>query len=94
MVREAEYHLIRSGRHSYVYVPRFGEDYEATAEHLLKAGIIVLLVLPEGKKLSEVEAARWSDICGSQEATAENIASVILQRTMLDNVMAAGNWSI
>ncbi len=95
MVREAEYHLVRSGRHSYVYVPKAGEDYEAVAKHLLKAGIIVLLVLPEGQKLSKTEQmASWVDIRGSQENTAPNIATTILQKTMLDNVMAAGNWSI
>ncbi|MEE3420473.1 MAG: GTP-binding protein [Lachnospiraceae bacterium] len=38
--------LVTSGRHTYLYAPREGEDVETVVKHLLRAGIIVLVDLP------------------------------------------------
>lgn len=45
--------LYEEGRHSYLYVPVVGEDYENVVRHLIDAGIVVLLALDEHVELNE-----------------------------------------
>ena len=47
--REIEKQLASRGRHTYLYVPEEGEDFETTTGHLLGAGIIVLLILDKAQ---------------------------------------------
>ncbi|MDO4308094.1 MAG: GTP-binding protein [Eubacteriales bacterium] len=49
LVQKAEKQLGTLGRHTYLYEPEDGEDYEKTVRHLNNAGILVLLLLKDEK---------------------------------------------
>ncbi|MDO4633495.1 MAG: GTP-binding protein [Eubacteriales bacterium] len=50
LAQEVEYKLYAEGKSTYLYQPSEGDDVERTAEMLADAGLIVLLVLPEGSE--------------------------------------------
>lgn len=94
-VAEAEYRLVQSGRHTYLYAPAAGEDYARTAAHLAAAGVIVLLVLgADAPRLDLPEAREWSALAPAGEQTAQAIAARLLQETLLDAAFAPGQWVI
>ncbi len=55
-IAEAEYTLVRSGRHTYLYTPQSGEDAAATTQHLLDAGLIVLVIAKDEAAAGDVAA--------------------------------------
>lgn len=93
-VEEAEYYLVRNGRHTYLYAPAEGEDYGRTLAHLLQAGLIVLLVLPKDAGLPEAAQPYASLATGQDGRDAQQIAETILHHTMLNSMMAPNNWVI
>ena len=94
-IEEAEYYLVRNGRHTYLYHPQAGEDYETTLQHLLRAGLVVLLVLDEGQDVPD-GVRRFAELAGGRTAglTSQQIAENILHHSLLDSMMAPNNWII
>jgi sulfate adenylyltransferase subunit 1 len=69
-VEEAEFNLVRNGRHTYLYHPQEGEDYVNVLKHLRETGIIVLLVLdsdqePDDTLSSDEHYKLWSELSGA-----------------------------
>jgi sulfate adenylyltransferase subunit 1 len=107
LVEEAEFRLVRNGRHTYVYHPQQGEDYLTAVRCLNEAGIIVLLVLDrKDDRAAELEASpycrTWESIskagtiseAGTKEVTAETVSSRIFQMTNAGLTMNVDNWII
>lgn len=91
-VEDAEYRLVRAGRHTYLYAPEAGEDYEQTARHLADAGLIVLVVLAAGQEKQIAGAKYWSEISQGSAPAAEAIAARVNQLTMPQ--IDTNNWVI
>ncbi len=94
-VEEAEYYLVRNGRHTYLYHPSADEDPAPVLRHLLQAGLVVLLVLDKDQPLPE-GVRTFSELSGkaAAESTSQQIAETILHHSMLDSMMAPNNWII
>ena len=94
-VEEAEYYLVRNGRHTYLYHPSAEEDPAPVLRHLLQAGLVVLLVLDKDQPLPE-GVRNFSELSGkaAAESTSQQIAETILHHSMLDSMMAPNNWII
>lgn len=94
-VEEAEYYLVRNGRHTYLYHPSADEDPAPVLRHLLQAGLVVLLVLDKDQPLPE-GVRTFSELSGkaAAESTSQQIAETILHHSMLDSMMASNNWII
>ena len=94
-VEEAEYYLVRNGRHTYLYHPSAEEDPAPVLCHLLQAGLVVLLVLDKDQPLPE-GVRNFSELSGkaAAESTSQQIAETILHHSMLDSMMAPNNWII
>lgn len=101
LVGEAEFRLVRSGRHTYVYHPQAGEDYLTAVRCLYDAGVIVLLILdsPEERN-AEMEAdpycRTWESISGpgAKPVTAEAVSDRIFHMTNAGLTMNVDNWII
>lgn len=93
-VEEAEYYLVRNGRHTYLYTPVEGEDYERTLTHLLQAGLVVLIVLPKDARLPEAVQPYAALAAGDSGSDAQQIAETILHHTVLNSMMAPNDWVI
>ncbi len=93
-IAEAEYTLVRSGRHTYLYTPQSGEDAAATTQHLLDAGLIVLVIAKDEAAAGDVaalpQAKAWSGLANDAAA----IANTILHATLLDATVTPNNWVI
>lgn len=100
MIEEAEFRLVRNGRHTYVYRPEAGEDYARTVEALNEAGILVLLVLDQNKALddrlsSEELYKTWSSLSqGSTDVDARTISSRVFTLSNANVTMEPDNWVI
>lgn len=94
-VEEAEYYLVRNGRHTYLYHPSAEEDPAPVLCHLLQAGLVILLVLDKDQPLPE-GVRNFSELSGkaAAESTSQQIAETILHHSMLDSMMAPNNWII
>jgi sulfate adenylyltransferase subunit 1 len=97
-VSEAEYRLVRAGRHTYLYRPQSGEDAAAVVRHLLDAGLVVLVETdtPQAADVladSLPEAKRWSAL-PSDGTSAEAITQAVLQASLLSTVLSPNNWII
>lgn len=94
-VEEAEYYLVRNGRHTYLYHPSAEADPAPVLRHLLQAGLVVLLVLDKDQPLPE-DVRDFSELSGkaAAESTSQQIAETILHHSMLDSMMAPNNWII
>lgn len=53
VLEKIEKNLYESGRHTYLYVPHVGEDYENVVNNLIEAGVIVILALDEHIEVNE-----------------------------------------
>ncbi|MCC6093542.1 MAG: GTP-binding protein [Eubacterium sp.] len=98
-IAEAEYMLVRNGRHTYLYQPEPGEDYVKVVSHLYNAGLIVLLVTGGEEKTDDALASdehykTWSAIRGEGDASPENIYSRIFRITTAGMTMENDNWII
>ena len=97
-IAEAEYTLVRSGRHTYLYTPQPGEDAAATTQHLLDAGIIVLVIAKDEATASNVaalpQAKAWSGLAPNASNDAAAIANAILHATLRDATVTPNNWVI
>ena len=109
-IEEAEFDLVRNGRHTYLYHPAAGENYIPVLKHLNEAGIIVLLILDAGKEAdeslqNEPYYKRWPEIqlaqaspssASEKEApvTASEIADTIFRSTNANVTMDYNNWII
>ena len=96
-IAEAEYTLVRSGRHTYLYEPSMNEDAAATTQHLLDAGLIVLVLADRAETATALanlpHTKAWRDL--ARNATdAATIASTILRATLLDATVTPNNWVI
>lgn len=96
-IAEAEYMLVRNGRHTYLYEPAAGEDYVKVVSHLYDAGLIVLLVLGSGAKTDDALASdehykTWSAIGGGTKP--EEIYTRIFQLTTAGLTIDKDNWII
>lgn len=67
--------LYEEGRHTYLYVPVVGEDYENVVRHLIDSGIVVLLALDEHVELSE-KLKDEKFFVGSENSLQKNITQV------------------
>jgi sulfate adenylyltransferase subunit 1 len=97
-VSEAEYRLVRAGRHTYLYRPQGGGDAAAVVRHLLDAGLVVLVETdtPQAADVladSLPEAKRWSAL-PSDGTSAEAITQAVLQASLLSTVLSPNNWII
>ena len=97
-IAEAEYTLVRSGRHTYLYTPQSDEDAAATTQHLLDAGLIVLVIAKDEAAAGNVaalpQAKAWSDLAPTASNDAAAIANTILHATLLDATVTPNNWVI
>ena len=97
-IAEAEYTLVRSGRHTYLYTPQPGEDAAATTQHLLDAGLIVLVIAKDEAAAGNVaalpQAKAWSGLAPNASNDAAAIANAILHATLLDATVTPNNWVI
>ncbi len=100
-IAEAEYTLVRSGRHTYLYTPQSDEDAAATTQHLLDAGLIVLVIAKDEATASNVaalpQAKAWSGFAPAASTSANDaaaIANTILHATLLDATVTPNNWVI
>ena len=95
VLHEAEYRLVQSGRHTYLYVPEAGEDYARTTAHLVAAGLLVLLVLDADAPRLDLPLAReWRALSPTGTPGAQDIAARLLQETLPDGAFAPGEWVI
>ena len=97
-VSEAEYRLVRAGRHTYLYRPQGGEDAAAVVRHLLDAGLVVLIETDTPQAADALadslpEAKRWSAL-PSDGTSAEAITQAVLQASLLSTVLSPNNWII
>lgn len=97
-VSEAEYRLVRAGRHTYLYRPQSGEDAAAVVRHLLDAGLVVLVETDTPQAADALadslpEAKRWSAL-PSDGTSAEAITQGVLQASLLSTVLSPNNWVI
>ncbi|MCI6174210.1 MAG: GTP-binding protein [Clostridiales bacterium] len=99
-IEEAEFRLVRNGRHTYLLRPEAGESYAATVRALRDAGLVVLLVLDkeaaEDGGLSPEENVRsWSTVWKEdREAAPQDISSRIFSLTSANLTMDSNNWVI
>lgn len=98
-IAEAEFRLVRGGRHTYVYRPEVGEDYAKTVRVLNDAGVLVLLVLDQNAalddKLSSDELYKtWGSIAGDAPADAQTIANKLFELSNAHVSMGPDNWVI
>ena len=95
VIKEAEYNLVCNGRHTYLYIPKADEDYQNVTNHLLKAGIVVLLVLSSQQDTQAITKAKeWTDIANDEVTSSTDIAAAVLQATVMKTVLTPNNWSI
>lgn len=95
VLREAEYRLVQSGRHTYLYAPEAGEDYARTTAHLAAAGLLVLLILDADAPRLDLPLAReWRALSSTGTSGAQDIAARLLQETLPDGAFAPGEWVI
>lgn len=95
VIKEAEYNLVSNGRHTYLYIPKADEDYQNVTNHLLKAGIVVLLVLSSQQDTQAITKAKeWTDIANDEVTSSTDIAAAVLQATIMKTVLTPNNWSI
>ena len=97
-IAAAEYGLVRSGRHTYLYRPAAGDDAAAVVRHLLGAGLVVLVEAPTDDAAEALASGldhvrRW-DSAQLPAATADDIARSVLQMTMLNTALGPDNWVI
>ncbi|MDY3297304.1 elongation factor 1-alpha C-terminal domain-related protein, partial [Selenomonas sp.] len=96
-IAEAEYTLVRSGRHTYLYTPQAGEDAAAVTQHLLDAGLIVLVVADNTATVETLaklpQAKAWNE-CSNGATDAAAITNSILHATLLDATVTPNNWII
>jgi len=99
-IAEAEYTLVRNGRHTYLYAPQAGEKAVSTTQHLLAAGLVVLIIAPgvaTAQNIADLpQVQAWQDIAPALTAApdATTIASTILHATLFDATVAPNNWVI
>ena len=100
-IAEAEYTLVRSGRHTYLYTPQSDEDAAATTQHLLDAGLIVLVIAKDEAAAGNVaalpQAKAWSGFAPAASTSANDAAAIanpILHATLLDATVTPNNWVI
>ena len=79
LAEKVESRLSSLGRHTYLYEPKAGEDYENVIRHLNEAGIIVLLVR-EGRDAAAAEGilSGWAEETGTD---ASEIVEFIKKKT-------------
>jgi sulfate adenylyltransferase subunit 1 len=98
MVDEAEFRLVRNGRHTYAYHPQVGEPYAEVVHHLSQAGLIVLLTLERGADdeaiANEENYHTWASLAEGGETGTEAIAQRIFAMTNASLTMNADNWVI
>ena len=102
VIGEAEYRLVRAGRHTYLYHPGNGEDYANVVRHLYEAGLIVLLVLDkdagtDDRLSSDEHYKTWDSISGlndKHEVTSEEISDRIFRITNSAITLDKNNWII
>ncbi len=100
IVEEAEFRLVRNGRHTYVYHPEKGENYAVTVDHLVQAGLIVLLILDGNETTDPVLTAKdyyrdWKDIASvGAQTTPADISAAIFNKTNASLTMEMNNWII
>lgn len=97
-IREAEFRLVRSGRHTYFYHPEAGEQFADVVRHLNQAGVIVLLVLDPGSEADDRLASdsryrTWAGI-GDGAHSPEEISSKIFKLTNASVTIDVNNWII
>ena len=99
---EAEFKLVNSGRHTYLYHPKSGEDYANVVNHLFEAGIIVLLILDKDAEIddrlsSDEHYKTWDSISGQNsehEVTSDEISDRIFKITNSAITLDTNNWII
>ena len=101
VIAEAEFKLIESGRHTYLYHPEKGENYADVAKHLFEAGLVVLLILDndtaaDDRLSSDERYKTWKALRGSynSDVTSDEISDKIFRLTNSSITMDANNWII
>ena len=94
-IAEVEKALVTSGRHTYLYEPAAGEPVKEVVRHLLRAGIIVLLAVPESicgaEVLNEDEPTVY--VYRGRDETVEEIVSYIRRITEIETkVSGSGDY--
>ena len=96
-IAEAEYTLVRNGRHTYLYTPEVGEDAVAVTQHLLAAGLVVFVVAHDVQQAAAVAALpqtkAWRDFPVST-ADASAIAHAVYHATLPEETVTPNNWVI
>ncbi len=98
-IEEAEFRLVRNGRHTYLYRPQEGEDYETVLKHLSRAGLLVLLVLDQIKEPSSVLSSEsyyktWESLSRGGESEASDISGKLFRLSNANMTIESNNWVI
>lgn len=99
-IEEAEFDLVRNGRHTYLYHPEKGEDYAVTVRHLNEAGVLVLLVLDENQKYddslyTDEHYKTWESLSeGKKNVSPEEISTKIFRLSNANVTIESDNWVI
>ncbi len=79
-LQKVEKHLYEECRHTYLYIPVVGEDYSIVVNHLVEAGLVVLLALDEHLEVNEKIKNEKFYVSGLQSnLTSVNLDDVVEQ---------------
>ncbi|MCQ2248792.1 MAG: GTP-binding protein [Treponema sp.] len=97
ILQKIEKRLYEGLRHTYLYTPVVGEDYANVVNHLVDAGLIVLLALDEHVELNEKLRAESFYLKGLQEnltaVSIDDVTEQIKKSSAFENV-SSDNYSI
>ena len=87
-VEDVEKALNIDGRHTYLYAPKEGEDFETVVKHLNRAGIVVLLLISEKQqKVLSGENVSFTTDWNKDGKSVETAAEYIKKQSVYDGVI-------
>ena len=87
-VEDVEKALNIDGRHTYLYAPKEGEDFETVVKHLNRAGIVVLLLISEKQqKVLSGENVSFTTDWNRDGKSVETAAEYIKKQSVYDGVI-------
>lgn len=89
---DVEKALNLDGRHTYLYAPKEGEDFVTVAEHLNRAGLVVLLLIsPKQEKILTDSKIEFTTDWNTDGADVEDAAKFIQKQSVYDGATVNGS---
>ena len=89
---DVEKALNLDGRHTYLYAPKEGEDFVTVAEHLNRAGLVVLLLIsPKQEKILTDSKIEFTTDWNTDGADVEDAAKFIKKQSVYDGATVNGS---